>query len=60
MQCSSVVQVHTGVKGRVLDSRGRGVAGARVEVQGVGRAVQSTGAGEYWRLLAPGSYRWGQ
>ena len=46
----------TGVRG-VVTSRGRALGGATVEVAGIEKHVQTTERGEYWRLLAPGSYR---
>ena len=45
-----------GVRG-VVTSRGRALGGATVEVAGIEKHVQTTERGEYWRLLAPGSYR---
>merc|ERR1719167_146327 len=50
-------QVHTGVKGQVLDREGRPVMGAKVQVEGINKHVTTTRSGEYWRLLAPGNYR---
>ncbi|CAM9875048.1 unnamed protein product [Lampetra fluviatilis] len=53
-----IKQAHLGVKGRVLDSNGNGVANAQVHV--VGRAnilpFNTTADGEYYRLLLPGQY----
>ena len=48
--------VQTGLRG-VVTSRGRALGGATVEVAGIEKHVQTTERGEYWRLLAPGSYR---
>lgn len=53
---SYIEQVHHGVKGIVTDASGEPVSGARVVVEGIRKAVITTGAGEYWRVLAPGSY----
>ena len=33
------------------------MSGAKVSVIGIKRDVTTTGAGEYWRVLAPGQYR---
>ncbi|XP_023346560.1 carboxypeptidase M [Eurytemora carolleeae] len=48
-------QVHTGVKGVVMDSRGNPVPGAVVVVNR-GKSVKTTNQGEYWRVLSPGTY----
>jgi len=52
-----IEQVHTGVKGQVLDREGRPIEGAEVQVEGINKHVTTTRSGEYWRLLAPGNYR---
>merc|ERR1719481_339576 len=52
-----IEQVHTGVKGQVLDREGRPIEGAMVQVEGINKHVTTTRSGEYWRLLAPGNYR---
>ena len=50
-------QVHKGVRGFVLDdATGRGLANATIAVSGIDHVVHSVAAGDYWRLLAPGSY----
>ena len=41
----------------VTDSEGRAVAGATVRVEERNKDLLTTGAGEYWRLLVPGTYR---
>ena len=41
----------------VRDREGEGVAGALVMVADIEKNVTSTDRGEYWRLLAPGTYR---
>jgi hypothetical protein len=46
-----------GVRGVVRDREGEGVAGALVMVADIEKNVTSTDRGEYWRLLAPGTYR---
>jgi len=50
-------QVHSGVKGVVMDSFGQPISGALVRVVGINRDVMTTGAGEYWKVLPPGQYR---
>jgi len=44
------------VRGVVQDRAGRPVGGALVVVAGISRAVTTTAAGEYWRILKPGHY----
>lgn len=46
-----------GVHGLVLDKQGSPIQGAQVIVEGIGHDVTSTERGEFWRLLAPGSYK---
>ena len=48
--------VHSGVKGFIVDKAGQPVANASVSVAGIDHEVVGTEAGEYWRLLAPGTY----
>ena len=58
---SFVEAAMTGVRG-IVSSDGKPVAGARIEVASlednkvINHHVKTTGLGEYWRLLAPGSY----
>ena len=47
---------HMGVKGRVRDESGSPVELASVHVSGIDHNVTTTEAGEYWRLLTPGTY----
>lgn len=50
-------QVHTGVKGLVLDVNNYPIGGAEVYVENLERkAMRTTKRGEFWRLLAPGTY----
>ena len=59
---SFVEAAMTGVRG-IVSSDGKPVAGARIEVASlkdnkvIKKHVKTTGLGEYWRLLAPGSYK---
>ena len=45
------------MRGVVIDSEGRAVAGATVRVEERNKDVLTTGDGEYWRVLVPGTYR---
>ena len=59
---SFVEAAMTGVRG-IVSSDQKPVAGARIEVASlednkvIKKHVKTTGLGEYWRLLAPGSYK---
>ncbi|CAD5207809.1 unnamed protein product [Bursaphelenchus okinawaensis] len=50
--------VHQNVYGVVRDEDGQPVGNATVEISGggQGKSVQTTGLGEYWRVLVPGNY----
>ena len=45
------------MRGLVTDSEGRAVAGAAVRVEDRNKDLLTTTAGEYWRVLVPGTYR---
>ena len=45
------------MRGLVTDSSGELVAGAAVRVTGRNKDVLTSQAGEYWRVLVPGTYR---
>lgn len=53
-------QVHRGVRGMVTNSGGEAVEGAVITVEQdsglLGKNVTSSGRGEFWRLLLPGTY----
>jgi len=48
--------IHSGVKGTVVDKNGSRVSGATIKVSGIGKEMKTTQRGEFWRVLAPGSY----
>ena len=50
-------QVHKGVRGFIIDSDTKhGIANATVSIRGIEHTVKSAADGDFWRLLAPGTY----
>lgn len=54
---SFIESIHWGIKGLVLDTFGKGIPHAEIEVVGIAKNVTTTDRGEYWRLLLPGTYK---
>nr|AMO02544.1 carboxypeptidase M [Tityus serrulatus] len=49
-------EVHRGVKGIVKDPKNRPISRASMKVKGRDVGFHTTGRGEYWRILLPGTY----
>ena len=50
-----VEEVHKGIRGFVLDAEGKPIEGATIAVPS-GRPVRAAKDGDFWRLVAPGTY----
>ena len=49
--------MHKGVRGFVVDGdTKRAIANATVSIEGIEHTVTSAADGDFWRLLAPGTY----
>jgi len=50
------MKVHTGVSGFISDENNNLISGAEIKVDSIKHVVHSEADGDYWRLLAPGTY----
>lgn len=46
----------TGIRGFVLDEKGRPLEGARIIIENRAKKIKSCKDGDFWRLLVPGNY----
>uniref|UniRef100_A0A8C4PW41 Carboxypeptidase X, M14 family member 2 n=1 Tax=Eptatretus burgeri TaxID=7764 RepID=A0A8C4PW41_EPTBU len=50
-------QVHRGIKGMVMNPKGKGIASAIISIDEIKHDVTTGVGGDYWRLLNPGEYQ---
>uniref|UniRef100_UPI00358EA99D inactive carboxypeptidase-like protein X2 n=1 Tax=Myxine glutinosa TaxID=7769 RepID=UPI00358EA99D len=50
-------QVHRGIKGMVMNPKGKGIASAVISIDEIKHDVTTDSGGDYWRLLNPGDYQ---
>ncbi|XP_028651619.1 carboxypeptidase N catalytic chain [Erpetoichthys calabaricus] len=53
---SYIEQVHQGIKGMVYDENNNGIRDATIIVDGINHDITSGAAGDYFRLVLPGTY----
>lgn len=49
-------EVHKGIKGVIVDDNNNPISNADVVIGGINHTIVSAADGDYWRLIAPGSY----